>query len=439
VKNDELYMKKAIALARKGVGKTSPNPLVGAVIVKDDKIISTGFHTKAGNPHAEIEAINACRDTGLLEGSKMYVTLEPCAIFGRTPPCTDALIRHRFGEIIIGSVDPNPRINGRGVELLKKAGIRTREGLFEDIISKQNEVFFKSVKSKMPFVALKIASSMDGKTALKNRKSKWITSGAARENVQKIRYRHDCILTGINTVIEDDPLLYPRYIPQNKNKELYSRDFFQELNKNMDVCPNNLSNLGGNLKLAPGVGTATKTSLIDKKFFRVILDSGLRISRDSNIVKTASAIKTIIFTGAGKIIDTEKEDYLKKAGIDILKASGQDFPVNADDSAGTGEKLTYLDLKEVLEILYASYEITSVLVESGPSLMAEFIRHKLADKFYFFIAPKIIGGDSPFSMFSGLGISEMDDVFKLDFDGIKKVGGDIFITAYPSKNGSATV
>ena len=366
--------------------------MVGAVIVRDGKIISTGFHKKAGNPHAEIEAINACRDKNLIKGATMYVTLEPCSIFGKTPPCTDALISCRFGEVVIGSIDPNPKINGNGVELLQKAGIRTRSGLFEDIISKQNEVFFKSVTDKMPFVALKIASSVDGKTALKNKKSKWITSGAAREAVQKIRYRHDCILTGINTIIEDDPLLYPRCTPH-----------------------------GG------------KNALTDKKFFRVILDSDLRIDVDSNIVKTASAIKTLIFTNADKIIDTEKADYLTKAGIDILKADGSDFPADTENVFNTGKKRSYLDLKEVLEILYTRYEITSVLVESGPSLMAEFIRHNLADKFYFFIAPKIIGGDSPFSMFSGLGISEMEDIVKLDFDKIKRVGGDVFITAYPAK------
>jgi diaminohydroxyphosphoribosylaminopyrimidine deaminase / 5-amino-6-(5-phosphoribosylamino)uracil reductase len=396
---DHKYMKLAIRLAEKAAGNTSPNPVVGAVIVREGNIISTGFHKKAGNPHAEIEAINACTDPGLLEGATLYVTLEPCSVFGRTPPCTDALISHKFGEVVVGSIDPNPKINGGGIELLQKAGIRTRFGLFEDIIAKQNEIFFKSVAGRTPFVALKIASSIDGKTALKNKKSKWITSAPARGAVQKIRYRYDCILTGINTVIEDDPMLYPRYAQFNR-----------------------------------------KAPLFDKKFFRVILDSGLRIGRDSNIIKTASAIKTIIFIGAGRIIDTEKAGYLKKAGIDILKAGGLDFFSAIDDATGNiGEKLTYLDLKEVMEILYSRYGITSVLVESGPALITEFIKHSLADKFYFFIAPKIIGGDSPFNMFSGLGLTEMDDAFKLDFDKISRVGGDIFITAYPSNTGSAIV
>jgi len=395
---DHTYMKLAIKLAEKAAGNTSPNPMVGAVIVREGKIISTGFHKKAGSPHAEIEAINACPDLRVLEGATMYVTLEPCSIFGRTPPCTDTLISRRFGEVVVGSIDPNPKINGGGVEQLRKAGIKTRFGLFEDIIAKQNEVFFKSVAGKMPFVALKIASSIDGKTALKNKKSKWITSAPARETVQKIRYRYDCILTGINTVIEDDPLLYPRYSQYNR-----------------------------------------KTPLPDKKFFRVILDSGLRIGRDSNIVKTAHAIRTIIFTRAGEIIDLEKAGYLEKAGINILKASGRYFLTGTDDTGNTSKKSTYLDLKEVLEILYTRYEITSVLVESGPALMTEFIRQNLADKFYFFIAPKIIGGDSPFDMFSSLGISAMDDAFKLEFDKITRVGGDIFITAYPKKAGSVIV
>jgi diaminohydroxyphosphoribosylaminopyrimidine deaminase/5-amino-6-(5-phosphoribosylamino)uracil reductase len=431
---DQKYMKLAIKLAEEASGDTSPNPMVGAVIVKDGKIISTGFHKKAGGSHAEIEAINSCRDTRQLEGSKLYVTLEPCSIFGRTPPCTEALIRHRFGEVIIGSVDPNPKINGNGIKLLQEAGIRTSAGLFEDIIAKQNEVFFKSVLSKMPFVALKIASSIDGKTALKNKRSKWITSGAARETVQKIRYRYDCILTGINTVIADDPLLYPRYAGYNRSSDRFCEDYFRVLNENSasdsDIKDNSISpdNPGNSSNAA-----VVKTLSADKKFFRVILDSGLRISADSNIVKTASLVKTIIFTDAGKSADTYKTGYLVKAGIDILKVKKADFFTDA------GENYSYLDLKEVLEILYTRYEITSVLVESGPTLMTEFIKHGLGDKFYFFIAPKIIGGDSPFNMFSGLGISAMEDTVKLDFDKIKKVGGDIFITAYPAGTGPAIV
>ncbi|HEX7561569.1 MAG TPA: RibD family protein, partial [Candidatus Humimicrobiaceae bacterium] len=297
-----------------------------------------------------------------------------------------------------------------------------------------------------------IASSIDGKTALKNKKSKWITSAPARETVQKIRYRYDCILTGINTVIEDDPLLYPRCAQYNRNIDRTFRDFFQNLNRDLEPgsdissTSRNSSN-SGYLDTSDNLGSldnasndaAVKTPLLAKKFFRVILDSGLRIGRDSNIVKTSHAIRTIIFTRAGKTFDTEKAGYLNKAGIDILKAGGRDFLTGTDGMGNTSEKRTYLDLKEVLEILYTRYEITSVLVESGPALMTEFIRQNLADKFYFFIAPKIIGGDSPFNMFAGLGISVIDDAFKLEFDKITKAGSDIFITAYPSRTGSAIV
>lgn len=415
---DKKYMKLAIKLAEKAAGNTGPNPMVGAVIVRDGKIISTGFHKKAGDPHAEIEAINACRDASLLEGSTMYATLEPCSIFGRTTPCTDALIRHRFAEVIIGSVDPNPAINGRGLQLLRKAGIRTRAGLFGGIVARQNEIFFKSISNKMPFVALKVASSIDGKTALKNKKSKWITSGPSREKVQDIRYRHDCVLTGISTVIADDPLLFPRNSQYLKNNLSLVADFAFDLD--------------GNLKIKPNIGPTVKTPpLTGKKFYRVILDSGLGISRDSNIVKTAYAVKTIIFTRADKSVDADKAGYLERAGIDILKVSGEESFNDTGDISGKGQRRFYLDLKEVLGILYTVYGITSVLVESGPTLLAEFLKNKLADKFYFFIAPKIIGGDSPFNMFSGLGITDMADMVKLDFDKIRRVGADIFITAYP--------
>jgi len=168
--DDIKYMKLAVKLAEKGRGKTSPNPMVGAVIVKDGKIISKGYHKKAGCAHAEIEAIKNCKKP--LEGSTMYVTLEPCTIYGKTPPCADEIIKHKFKEVVIGCIDPNPLVNGRGADLIKESGISVRKGLLENEISAQNEIFFKNIKTNMPFVCCKIASSIDGKLAPKNQE-KW--------------------------------------------------------------------------------------------------------------------------------------------------------------------------------------------------------------------------------------------------------------------------
>ncbi len=154
----------------------------------------------------------------------MYVTLEPCSIYGKTPPCVDSIIKHKIKKVIIGSIDPNPKVNGRGIETLKNAGVEVDTGLFADKIEKQNEVFFKHIKSKMPFISCKIASSIDGKMATKTSDSKWITSTDSRELVQKIRKEYDCILTGINTISADDPYLFPRKDIKNTLKNTISKN-----------------------------------------------------------------------------------------------------------------------------------------------------------------------------------------------------------------------
>lgn len=394
--NDKKYMRIAINLAQKAKGYTSPNPVVGAIIVKDGIIISKGYHRKAGCAHAEIEVINACGNKASLKGSRMYVTLEPCSIYGKTPPCVDAIIKHGFAEIVIGSTDFNPRINGKGIEALKKAGIKVRTGLFKEEIKRQNEIFFKHITTASPFICCKIASSIDGKIAAKSSDSKWITSVESRKIVQKIRIEYDCAMTGINTVLIDDPLLYPR--------------------KTSDFGSTNLPDIRKG-----------------KQFYRIVLDSRLKLPFDSNIVRTANFIKTIVFT-SNKISKDDfghRAGYLSQKNIDIVK-------VNSYQSEN--KKTLLLDLKEILGKLYSDYGITSVLLESGPALVTEFLKNNLIDKFIFFMAPKIIGGDSNFNMFSSLNINKIDDVLRINFETVKKTIGsgkgsadtDIIIIAYPS-------
>lgn len=398
--NDKKYMRIAINLAQKAKGYTSPNPVVGAVIVRNGIIISKGYHKKAGSVHAEIEAINACNNKTELKSSSMYVTLEPCSIYGKTPPCVDAIIKHGFAEIVIGSTDFNPRINGNGIKALEKAGIKVRVGLFREEIKRQNEIFFKHITAASPFVCCKIASSIDGKIAAKSSDSKWISSGQSRKIVQKIRTEYDCIMTGINTVLIDDPLLYPR----------------------------KTSDFGSTM--LPDIRKG-------KQFYRVVLDSGLKLPFDSNIVRTSNFIKTIVFT-SNKISKDDfdhRAGYLSQKNIDIVK-------VNSYQSEN--KKTLLLDLKEILVKLYSDHGITSVLLESGPALVTEFLKNNLIDKFIFFLAPKIIGGDSNFNMFSSLNINKIDDVLRINFETVKKIktigsgkgsaDTDIIIIAYPSAN-----
>lgn len=210
---DEYYLKKALKLAHLGSGWTNPNPMVGAVIVKNGKIIATGYHKKFGFPHAEIEAIRSANCN--LKGFSLYVTLEPCCYFGKTPPCTDAIIKAGIKRVVCCVLDPNPKVYGQGIKALKKAGIEVVNGILENDAKKLNEAFFTFHQKRRPFVVLKFAASLDGKIATKTGNSKWITNEKARKIARNLRSNYQSVLVGINTVISDNPHLGAR----NKNKK----------------------------------------------------------------------------------------------------------------------------------------------------------------------------------------------------------------------------
>ena len=204
--DDEKYMRHAIELAKKGLGWTNPNPMVGAVIVKDGKIIGEGYHKKYGELHAETSALNNC--TKSPEGATIYVTLEPCCHHGKQPPCTEAIIKAGIKRVVIGSLDPNPLVSGKGMQILREHNIQVDNKLVcnRECID-MNYVFFHYIKEKLPYVIVKYAQTLDGKIATHNGLSKWITGEAARENVHMDRHRYSAIMVGINTVIKDDPML----------------------------------------------------------------------------------------------------------------------------------------------------------------------------------------------------------------------------------------
>lgn len=379
---DRKLMKAAINLAEKGRGQTSPNPMVGAIITKDDRIISKGYHKRAGADHAEIDAIKNSK--AAVKGSTIYVSLEPCTISGRTPPCADRLIKEGFKKVIIGAIDPNPKVKGSGIKKLREAGIEVLTGLFDEEVKKQNEVFFKHIQENMPFVCAKIASSIDGKLAARTADSKWITGPASRNRAQDMRKEYGCVLTGINTVLADNPTLFPKH----------------NLESSLDL----------NLK-----------HFMDRNhngFTRVILDSHLRLPPDSLIVRTADKIRTIIFAGPpSKDIFARKEELLKKTSIIIEYGDSKKW-----------------DPEKVLKLLYDKYNISSIMLESGPAILTSFLRSAFIDKFEIFIAPKIIGSDSDYDMFGEIGINIIKDSIKLDFYSFNRSGDDLLITAYPAKN-----
>lgn len=205
---DESYMRMALSLAKKGIGSASPNPMVGAVVVKNGKIVGKGYHKKYGDAHAEVNALNEAGSKA--KGATLYLNLEPCCHFGKTPPCTDAVIKAGIKRVVAGMVDPNPKVSGKGAGVLRDAGIEVKLGVLEEDCRRLNEGFIKRITIGRPFVTLKIAASMDGKMATRNKESKWITSEPSRHHVHRLRGQVDAIMTGIGTVLADDPLLTPR-------------------------------------------------------------------------------------------------------------------------------------------------------------------------------------------------------------------------------------
>lgn len=266
-------MRRTLELARKARGRTSPNPLVGAVVVKNGKVVGEGYHKKAGLPHAEIEALN--RAGRQARGARLFVNLEPCCHFGRTPPCTNAIIDSGITEVFVGIRDPNKLVGGRGLRILKKAGIKVETRILQAECERLNEVFIKYIRTGMPFVILKAAISLDGKIATATGMSRWITGPQARSLVHEIRDEIDAVMVGAGTVVKDNPLLTTRL--KNKN---------------------------------------------GKNPARVILDGKCRISLDAKVFRN-SETQRVIYVTAGNLPD-KREDRLRHMGVEICVVEGKD-------------------------------------------------------------------------------------------------------------------
>ena len=249
--NRDLYfMKRALELSRQGIGQVNPNPLVGAVIVRDDRIIGEGYHERYGGVHAEINAINNAVED--VDGATMYVTLEPCSHFGKTPPCAHEIVRRKIKRVVAGIEDPNPLVSGKGLEYLKSNHVEVFCGLLQEEIEEQNEIFLKYIRTKMPFIILKTAMTLDGKIATVSGDSKWITNETSRAYVHETRGKVSAVMVGVNTVVRDDPFLTVR--------------------------------------------TGTKPSA---GFVRVIVDSTGKTPIDANVLKDTSTVPTLIATTDG--------------------------------------------------------------------------------------------------------------------------------------------
>jgi len=267
-KNPENYMWLAIKLALKAQGYTSPNPLVGALIVKNGKIMGQGFHHRAGTPHAEINALKKAGDQA--QGAELYLNLEPCSHFGRTPPCVDAIIRKKIKKVFVGMVDPNPLIRGKGIKKLKEAGIEVTTGILEKECNKLNEVFIKYITTKRPFVILKVATSLDGRIAAESGDSQWITNEKSREYVHQLRSAVDAVLVGIGTVKKDDPLLTCR-LKSRKGKDPIRIIVDSTLTISPKAKVLNLNSSAPTIIATTPKASLKKRALIEKKAIRVLV------------------------------------------------------------------------------------------------------------------------------------------------------------------------
>ena len=326
---DESYIRLAIEIAKKGAGKVSPNPMVGAVIVKNERILGAGFHEKFGSKHAEINAIEKVKEN--IEGATLFTNLEPCSHYGKTPPCVDRIISEKIKRVVIGTLDMNPLISGKGVKKLKSAGIDVKVGVLENECIELNKFFFKYVTKKLPYVSLKAAQTIDGKIADKSGESSWISSLQSRKYVHSLRAKYDAVLVGKGTVEKDDPKLTVRLVEGRNPK-------------------------------------------------RVILDANLDIKLSHRIF-TKNNDKNLI-------VITSKKNAGKKRKINKLNSLGALVLFAKEES---GEKV---DLKSALRELY-KIGIASVLVEGGSEVFTSFVKENLFDDMLMFISPKILGCGVP--------------------------------------------
>ena len=372
---DQDYMQRAITLAKRGEGWTSPNPLVGAVIVKDGRVIGEGWHRRYGDLHAEREAFASLRESA--QGATIYVTLEPCCHHGHQPPCTEAILEHGIARVVIGSRDPNPLVAGKGVALLKEKGLEVTEDFMRGECDALNPIFFHYITTGLPYVTMKYAMTADGKIATKTGASRWITGETARAHVHNLRGRYSAILAGIGTVQEDDPMLNCRIEGAHQP-------------------------------------------------VRIVADSRLRISQDSQLVRTADRIRTVVAcalpeNGGESEADEElrkREVLLKKRGVEVW---------HIPDASGK------VDLWELIRHL-GRQKIDSLFIEGGGEIHEAALRAGIVNHVCAYIAPKLFGGSLAKSPVEGEGVEFPQEGATLEHLNLTMLGEDLLLE-YDIKGG----
>lgn len=365
--SDQAYMARALELARQGLFSTDPNPRVGCVIVRDGQIVGEGWHMRAGEPHAEVHALRAAGERA--RGATAYVTLEPCSHVGRTPPCAEALVEAGVARVVAAMRDPNPQVAGRGLERLRGAGIEVAAGVLEAEARELNLGFIQRMETGLPLVRVKLAMSLDGRTAMASGESQWITGPAARAEVQRLRAQASVVLSGADTVLADDARL--------------------------TVRPDEL-----------GLG-AELTALAQRRPpLRVLIDGRLRVPLDRAFFQVGPALVVTCAAAAAR-------DRYHGEGHELLAVPGSNG---------------HVDLRKLLLEL-AARGVNEVLVEAGPRLAGAFARAGLVDEYRIFMAPKLLGSSA--RPLLELPLNRMAEAGELQIRDIRAVGDDWQITALP--------
>ncbi len=387
---DKRFMAQAIKLAKKGHFTTSPNPRVGCVLVSYKegigKVIGEGYHQKAGQGHAEVNALAQAKvnNSALIKGATAYVTLEPCSHFGRTPPCAKALIDAEVGHVIAAMVDPNPQVSGNGLSLLEKAGIEVKSGLLEESARLLNVGFIHQMINNLPYVRCKLAASLDGKTAMASGESKWITSSEARQDVQRLRAQSCAIITGADSVIFDNAKMTVRWSELGELKNNYSKEMLRQP-------------------------------------LRVVIDSQNRLTPTLAIFEHESPVLIINGTVNAKV-ENKLESHLENLPDWPHFVEHVQLPL-IENTQGNLK----INLKNLLEYL-ATRGLNDVLIESGAQLAGAFIEQDLVNELILYQAPKLMGGDGK-NLVEMPGISKLNQAKALTISDISMVGIDIRITS----------
>ena len=366
---DEQFMVQALRLAKRAYGQTSPNPMVGAVLVQDGEVIGRGWHHRAGAPHAEIEALaDAARRQRSVSGATVYVTLEPCCTHGRTPPCTEALIRAGVRRVVVAAVDPNPRHAGQGLVRLREAGITVDSGVLEAESNRLNEAFNHWIVHRIPWVTAKSAMTLDGKIATASGQSKWITGPKSRAHAQRLRLGIDAVLVGVETVLADDPSLTVRTQPGFRRPAWHP------------------------VKL------------------RIILDTRARTPLESRLVSDDGRASTLIVVS--ELADPARIAALQ-ARVTVIRAPERDGRI---------------DLAWLMPEL-GRMGVLHLLVEGGGTVLASFFEAGLVHRIAFFYAPRVLGGEESRRSVAGQGFRSLAEAPSLTDVESRRFGEDLFITA----------